>query len=221
MPSVQVAGGPGSPSWGTKSGGVLGQETSTWWWVVRAMSRAGGGPKAPRVRSMWMVSQMGPSRARPRPRSRPRTACLETGSDGVLEDEDEDEDDPGRRLNLLQEYLQALALRSLHESEAFHYLSFVNGTALRFLYSLPRFSEDLEFSLEDPGGYEGARWAQKLKRDLHLAGYDVPATWNDRKTVHMAWVRVGGLLHEAGPASDLWNGGLAALTCCKINCYAE
>jgi hypothetical protein len=34
-------------------------------------------------------------------------------------------------LNVLREYLQALVLRSLHESEAFTSLTFVGGTALR------------------------------------------------------------------------------------------
>ena len=59
-----------------------------------------------------------------------------------------EESDPSRRLNVLREYLQACILRSLHESEGFVQLSFVGGTALRFLYNLPRFSEDLDFTLE-------------------------------------------------------------------------
>ncbi len=36
------------------------------------------------------------------------------------------------------------------------------------------------------------------KRDLTLAGFDVEVTWNDRKTVHTGWVRIAGLLREAG-----------------------
>ncbi|MCK5795636.1 MAG: nucleotidyl transferase AbiEii/AbiGii toxin family protein, partial [Deltaproteobacteria bacterium] len=71
-------------------------------------------------------------------------------------------DDPARRLNLLREYLQAFALRSLHESEAFMKIAFVGGTALRFLHGLPRFSEDLDFSLTDSQGYEPERWLRKL-----------------------------------------------------------
>ena len=69
--------------------------------------------------------------------------------------------DPTRKLNLLREYLQAFVLRSLHESEAFVHLSFVGGTALRFLFNLPRFSEDLDFSLETPEGYEPIKWMKK------------------------------------------------------------
>lgn len=109
--------------------------------------------------------------------------------------------DRGQALNLLREYLQALVLRSFHESEAFRRLAFVGGTALRFLHGLPRFSEDLDFSLVSADGYQGQAWMAKLKRDLTLAGFTPEITWNDRKTVHTGWVRLGGLLHEVGLAS--------------------
>ncbi|MFY9375858.1 MAG: nucleotidyl transferase AbiEii/AbiGii toxin family protein [Kiritimatiellia bacterium] len=106
--------------------------------------------------------------------------------------------DPAQKLNVLREYVQACVLRSLHESEAFLCLSFVGGTALRFLYNLPRFSEDLDFSLEMKAAYEPIQWMEKVKRDLAVAGFDVSATWNERKTVHVAWFRFAGLLQQAG-----------------------
>lgn len=106
--------------------------------------------------------------------------------------------DAGQALNRLREYLQAFVLRSFHESEAFRPLAFVGGTALRFLHNLPRFSEDLDFSLVSADGYAGKEWMAKVKRDLTLAGFHPEVTWNDRKTVHAGWVRVAGILHEAG-----------------------
>ena len=106
--------------------------------------------------------------------------------------------DPMRKLNLLREYLQAFVLRSLHESEAFVNLSFVGGTALRFLFNLPRFSEDLVFSLETPKGYEPIKWLKKIERDLSMAGFDPTISWNDRKTVHTAWIRIATILNEIG-----------------------
>jgi len=109
--------------------------------------------------------------------------------------------DPGEALNRLREYLQALVLRSLHECEAFRPLAFVGGTALRFLHGLPRFSEDLDFSLVSSDGYDAKTWMLKVKRDLTLAGFDPEVTWNDRKTVHTGWVRVSGLLQEADLSS--------------------
>ncbi|MEI6787498.1 MAG: nucleotidyl transferase AbiEii/AbiGii toxin family protein [bacterium] len=106
--------------------------------------------------------------------------------------------DPGQKLNRLREYLQAFVLRSLHESEAFKPLAFVGGTALRFLHNLPRFSEDLDFSLVSPETYKGTEWMAKIKRDLVLAGFDAQLAWNDRKVVHTGWIRVEGILHDIG-----------------------
>jgi len=106
--------------------------------------------------------------------------------------------DPGQALNRLREYLQAFVLRSLHESEAMRPLAFLGGTALRLLYGLPRFSEDLDFSLVSPDSYAGKEYMAKMKRDLTLAGFIPEVTWNDRKVVHTGWVRVPGILHDAG-----------------------
>ncbi len=108
--------------------------------------------------------------------------------------------DPGQALNRLREYLQTLVLRSFYESEAFRPLAFVGGSALRFVHGLPRFSEDLDFSMVSAKGYAGKEWMAKVKRDLTLAGFDPEVTWNDRKTVHTGWVRLAGLLHDAGLA---------------------
>ena len=110
--------------------------------------------------------------------------------------------EPGERLNALREYLQAQVLRSLHESEAFTSLSFVGGTALRFAHNLRRFSEDLDFSVEDTRRYTPRPWLARLDRSLRLSGYDVTVSWNDRKIVNTAWVRFGGLLHRLGLATQ-------------------
>jgi hypothetical protein len=109
--------------------------------------------------------------------------------------------DPAGKLNLLREYLQALALRSLHESEAFVHLAFVGGTALRFIAALPRFSEDLDFSLHQPEGYRPESWFKKLKTDLGLAGFDVAVAWNGQTAVHKAWIKIAGILKEVGLAA--------------------
>lgn len=109
--------------------------------------------------------------------------------------------DPQQGRNRLREYLQSLVLRSLHESEAFRPLAFVGGTALRFLYGLPRFSEDIEFSLVRADGYAGKEWMNKVKRGLALSGFEPEVTWNERKVVHASWVRLAGILKEAGLAA--------------------
>jgi len=109
--------------------------------------------------------------------------------------------DPSQALNRLREYLQARVLRTLHECEAFGPIAFVGGTALRFLHSLPRFSEDLDFVLVSTEAYDPISWMTKVKRDMTLAGFAPEITWNDRKTVHAGWVRLAGLLQAAGLSS--------------------
>ena len=106
--------------------------------------------------------------------------------------------DPAGRANLLREYLQAMALRSLHEAGAFNSLSFVGGTALRFLFELARFSDDLGFSVEDPVNFTPREWQARLRRDLLRQGFEAEVSWNDSRIVHVGWVRVSSLLREAG-----------------------
>jgi hypothetical protein len=110
-------------------------------------------------------------------------------------------DDPGLAVNRLREYLQCLVLRTLHESEAFTAMAFRGGTALRFLHDLPRFSEDLDFSLLSSGGCAGREWMTRVKRNLAFAGFQVDVTWNERHAVQVGWVRIAWLLREAGLAA--------------------
>jgi len=104
---------------------------------------------------------------------------------------------PIQKKNLAREYLQALILQSLQRSGAMTALAFHGGTALRFLYSLPRYSEDLDFSLEgDPSSYDFRAYLLSIQKDLGAQGYDLTLKVNDQKTVHSAFIRFSGLLHE-------------------------
>ncbi len=109
--------------------------------------------------------------------------------------------DPALKLNRLREYLQALVLRSLHECEAFVCVAFVGGTALRFVFGLPRFSEDLDFSLERSAGYSPQPWMRKVKQDLVSAGFDASVSWSEKGVVHKGWVKLSGLLKESSLAA--------------------
>ncbi|MCX6879346.1 MAG: nucleotidyl transferase AbiEii/AbiGii toxin family protein [Verrucomicrobia bacterium] len=100
---------------------------------------------------------------------------------------------------LVREYLQARVLESLQDAGAFLRWAFVGGTALRFLYSIPRFSEDLDFSLNQVGGDAGFRTAlTEVKRSLKLDGYRIEINVRDEQTVSSAWLKFPGLPHEVG-----------------------
>jgi len=99
--------------------------------------------------------------------------------------------------NVAREYLQARMLGSLQQQGAMIPLAFHGGTALRFLYALPRYSEDLDFALEREGeGYDFRGYLQQIKRTLAAEGYTIEIKLNDQKVVHSAFVRFRGLLYE-------------------------
>ena len=104
---------------------------------------------------------------------------------------------PVEARNLAREYLQALILQSLQHVGAMNTLAFHGGTALRFLFSLPRYSEDLDFALERKGtSYDIRSYLQAIRKDLEMQGYNVAFKINDQKTVHSAFVRFARLLFD-------------------------
>jgi predicted nucleotidyltransferase component of viral defense system len=100
--------------------------------------------------------------------------------------------------NRVREFLQAKVLAALQRSGAMVPLAFQGGTALRFLYSIPRYSEDLDFTLERPGPhYSLRRHLDVVRSDLQREGYGAElARVSDQRAVHSAFVRFPGLLHE-------------------------
>ncbi len=101
--------------------------------------------------------------------------------------------------NLAREYLQARILNALQRAGAMIPLAFHGGTALRFLYTHGRFSEDLDFALEgDRRRYDFRAYLQTIRAELQLEGYAVELKVNDQKTVHSAFIRFPGLLYDLG-----------------------
>lgn len=109
----------------------------------------------------------------------------------------EDGADAITRNGLAREYLQARVLESLQDAGAFMRWAFVGGTALRFLFSIPRFSEDLDFSLLREGQDPAFKpTLETVKHALAREGYPIDVTVNERRTVFSAWLRFPGLPYE-------------------------
>jgi predicted nucleotidyltransferase component of viral defense system len=107
--------------------------------------------------------------------------------------------DPIAGRNLLREYLQARILESLQRAGAMVPLAFHGGTALRFLYAIPRFSEDLDLALErSQSSYDFRAYLRAIQDEFVMEGYQVGIKLNDRKTVNSAFVRFNNLLYEFG-----------------------
>src|SRR3954469_10387218 len=106
---------------------------------------------------------------------------------------------PEEGKNRLREYLQARMLSSLQRSGAMVPLAFQGGTALRFLYSIRRYSEDLDFALERPDrGYDFQAYLGAIRSDLQREGYEIDVKASDQRVVHNAFIRFPGLLFELG-----------------------
>ncbi|HIJ53755.1 MAG TPA: nucleotidyl transferase AbiEii/AbiGii toxin family protein [Planctomycetes bacterium] len=100
---------------------------------------------------------------------------------------------------IIREYLQARLLQIFQDRAVFNTWVFQGGTALRFLYSMPRFSEDLDFALVDPGINDNFREnLANAGKAFEAENYDINIRINNTKTVKSAFVRFRGLLFEFG-----------------------
>ena len=83
------------------------------------------------------------------------------------------------QLLALKEIMQEVALLGLWRAKFFEGAAFYGGTALRILYGLPRFSEDLEFSLLTPdAGFDIAPYEASLTRELQAFGFEITVAKN-------------------------------------------
>lgn len=109
-------------------------------------------------------------------------------------------DDPlALKRGRVREYLQVRALQALQEAGGFMDWAFLGGTALRFLYHLPRLSEDLDFSVTDPSG--DARFearSTRIRRAFEKEGYVTEIKTNREGPVRWSFLKFPGLYHELG-----------------------
>jgi predicted nucleotidyltransferase component of viral defense system len=74
----------------------------------------------------------------------------------------------------LCEILQEIALVGLWRGKFFEQAAFYGGTALRILYGLDRFSEDLDFTLLHPNAhFTWSHYAKSLVEELQAYGFNV------------------------------------------------
>ncbi len=106
----------------------------------------------------------------------------------------------GFGFSVAREYLQARILQHIGLSGQMTSLAFMGGTALRFLFDVPRFSEDLDFALEsNQEEYAFGDLLGVIARGFEREGYTIEIKYKESKTaVDKAFVRFPTLLHEVG-----------------------
>ena len=98
------------------------------------------------------------------------------------------------KYNYLREYLQLLILKIIEEKGYFQNIAFVGGTAVRILYDLPRFSEDLDFSSIKKLNFKD--FLTNIKKELELYGFEIEITFKETKTVKNSFIKFKNILQE-------------------------
>jgi len=99
----------------------------------------------------------------------------------------------------LREILQEIALLGLWRSKFFEKAAFYGGTALRILYGIDRYSEDLDFSLLKPmPDFDISRYIGALEREVRSFGFEVSVTVREKNAaspVQSAFLKADTLKH--------------------------
>jgi hypothetical protein len=99
----------------------------------------------------------------------------------------------------LREIMQEIALLGLWRSKFFEKAAFYGGTALRILYGMERFSEDLDFSLLRPmTDFDLSRYSGAVERELRSFGFEATMTTREKKDenpVQSAFLKANTLKH--------------------------
>lgn len=101
--------------------------------------------------------------------------------------------------NALKEIIQEIALLGLWRSKFFEHAAFYGGTALRILYGLDRFSEDLDFSLLKPQKDFSLRpYLTAIEAELLGMGFRVTVEERDKNVstaIESAFIKAGTREH--------------------------
>jgi predicted nucleotidyltransferase component of viral defense system len=102
------------------------------------------------------------------------------------------------KIDITREFLQLLILKILFDRGYFKNLAFVGGTALRFLYRLRRFSEDLDFSLFNKKSYRFDNILKTINYDLAKSGFALDLKEQVKPPVQSAMFRFKDILFNLG-----------------------
>ncbi len=106
---------------------------------------------------------------------------------------------PHQRMNATREYLQWIILQLLDDTGYRKHLAFTGGTCLRVVFGIGRFSEDLDFSLVQPKGFDLRALNEAVLRRLELMGLAAESSpAKDKNTVGSFSLKFAGVLQHLG-----------------------
>lgn len=99
----------------------------------------------------------------------------------------------------LKEIIQEIALLGLWRAKFFELGAFYGGTALRILYGLDRFSEDIDFSLLKPdSSFDISAYEASLSRELAAFGFETSVEKkkkSQQSSIESAFIKANTLVH--------------------------
>ena len=102
-------------------------------------------------------------------------------------------------INRVREYLQKYLLYTLYKKKVYRDLVFTGGTALRFIFGLRRFSEDIDFCLAPRAKECNFHNTLKIiKKEFIASNYRMEIKYSTQRNVHNAFLKFPGLLFEYG-----------------------
>ncbi len=94
-----------------------------------------------------------------------------------------------KKRGVLREYIQVIILNSLFKHNSSKSMFFTGGTAMRFFYNMPRFSEDLDFDARDLSFNDFIELSEYIKKGLIKEGFSLEISSEERGNVFSAEFR--------------------------------
>ena len=101
------------------------------------------------------------------------------------------------KFNVTREFLQILVLKILSDAQAFRGIAFIGGTALRILFQVRRYSEDLDFSVTSKSPYDFVSIINSIDQTFRLQNIPVEIK-SKRGVVDSCMIHFTSVLQLAG-----------------------
>lgn len=99
---------------------------------------------------------------------------------------------------IIREYLQIIILNSIYKQKLGKYLYFMGGTAMRYFYRLPRFSEDLDFNTHYLEYKEFGNLLKAVEEGLLKEGFSTDLSISRRNNLFIAKLLFGEVIQRYG-----------------------
>ncbi|MDR1194917.1 MAG: nucleotidyl transferase AbiEii/AbiGii toxin family protein [Endomicrobium sp.] len=100
------------------------------------------------------------------------------------------------KINKLREFLQIMALKNIYDKKAFNNIAFVGGTALRIIFEINRFSEDLDFSVINKKGYDFIKITDNIAKFFQKNNIAVESSPKTKGNIHSVFFKFPNILRD-------------------------